>query len=170
MAYDADPNVQDMDGYTPLHLAIKSAESIKSSRIVKQLLFAGAERNIINAEGYKPVDYVKSISINHIALEIKKALAEPKYCSCLLLSQPLTKMRKEPYTAIYFACLIGLSYILMMFFVYPIIDELSWIISTNLLYLTVIVLWSISTFRDPGYLQKSDKIEFLTLVERFEPS
>jgi ankyrin repeat protein len=79
MAYNADPNVQDMDGYTPLHLAIKSAESIKSSRIVKQLLFAGAERNIINSEGYKPIDYVKSISIPHILQDIKKALAEPKY-------------------------------------------------------------------------------------------
>jgi hypothetical protein len=79
-------------------------------------------------------------------------------------------MRKEPYTAIYFAFLILLSYVLMMFFVYPIIDELAWIIPTNVLYLTVVILWTISTFRDPGYLQKSEKIEFLTLVERFEPS
>lgn len=51
IAYGADPNLQDMDGYTPLHLSIKSAESIKSSRIVKQLLFSGADRNVINHEG-----------------------------------------------------------------------------------------------------------------------
>ena len=39
IANNADPNLQDSDGFTPLHLSIKSAEAIKSSRIVKQLLF-----------------------------------------------------------------------------------------------------------------------------------
>jgi hypothetical protein len=39
IAYGANPNLQDDDGYTPLHLAVKSAEAIKSTRIVKQLLF-----------------------------------------------------------------------------------------------------------------------------------
>jgi hypothetical protein len=110
IAYNADPNLQDMDGYSPLHLAIKSAESIKSSRIVKQLLFSGADRNLLNCEGLKPMDYAKSITINHIAHDIKRSLSDPKYCSCLLLSQPLTKMRREPYTAIYFVLLILISY------------------------------------------------------------
>lgn len=71
IAYGADPNLQDLDGYTPLHLSIKSAESIKSSRIVKQLLFWGADRNIVNLEGWKPIDLLKSISIGHIAMDIK---------------------------------------------------------------------------------------------------
>jgi hypothetical protein len=52
-------------------LSIKSAESIKSSRIVKQLLFWGADRNIVNLEGWKPIDLLKSISIGHIAMDIK---------------------------------------------------------------------------------------------------
>lgn len=68
-----------MDGYTPLHLAIKSSEFIKSSKIIKQLLFSGAERDIKNSDGLKPIDYAKEIRINHIASEIKKSLAEPKY-------------------------------------------------------------------------------------------
>ena len=71
IANDADPNLQDLDGYSPLHLSIKSAESIKSSRIVKQLLFCGADRNLINHEGCKPIDYVKGITIHHIAMDIK---------------------------------------------------------------------------------------------------
>lgn len=109
IAYGANPNLQDDDGYSPLHLAVKSAEAIKSTRIVKQLLFCGGDRNLLNSDNYKPVDYIKSISVSHIATDIRKSLAEPKYCSCLLLSQPLTKMKREPYTAIYFIFLILLS-------------------------------------------------------------
>lgn len=71
IAYGANPNLQDLDGYTPLHLAVKSAETIKSSRIVKQLLFSGADRNITNSEGCKPVDYIKSVSIPHISMDMK---------------------------------------------------------------------------------------------------
>jgi len=170
MAYGADPNLQDIDGYTSLHLAIKSCESTKSTRIVKQLLFWGADRNFTNSDGLKPIDFVKEISINHIAADLNKVLAEPKYWSWLLLTQPFTKMKKEPYTAMYFVFLIFLSYFLLTFFIYPIVNSLYWIISTNILYALVLILWAISTFRDPGYLKSSDKIQFLTLVERFEPA
>ena len=168
IAYGADPNLQDDDGYTWLHLAVKSAEAIKSTRIVKQLLFWGGDRNIFNRDGYKPVDYVKSISVHHIGTEIKKSLAEPKYCSCLLLSQPLTKMKREPYTASYFVFLILLSLFLIIFFISPVINSIRWIVVTLLSYGLTMIFWAISTFRDPGYLQKSEKISFITLVERFE--
>lgn len=57
----------------------------------------------------------------------------------------------------------------MMLFIYPVMNSLKWIATTNILYLIAFLLWAIATFRDPGYLKKSDKIEFLTLVERFEP-
>lgn len=40
---------------------------------------------------------------------------------------------------------------------------------THVLYLFSAIFWAIATFRDPGYLKKSSKIEFITLVERFEP-
>jgi len=106
LANGADPNAQDISGYTPLHLAIKSSESIKSSRIVKQLLFSGAERNRENFDGLKPIDFTKGIKIHHIASDIKRSLAEPKYCSFLLLTQPLTKMKREIHTAMCFIILL----------------------------------------------------------------
>ena len=169
IAYGADPNLQDLDGFTPLHLAVKSAENIKSSRIVKQLLFWGADRNIKTNEGMKAIDLCSNILIGHIAHDLRKALAEPRYCSWLLLSQPLTKMRKEPYTALYFLFLIILSFWLLMLFIYPVLNDIVWIASTWTVYFLMMVFWSLSTFRDPGYLKKSDKIEFITLVERYEP-
>lgn len=81
IAYGANPNLQDVDGYSPLHLAVKSAEVIKSSRIVKQLLFCGADRNMMNNEGFKAKDFCKNIVVAHIANDIRKSLAEPRYCS-----------------------------------------------------------------------------------------
>lgn len=101
--------------------------------------------------------------------KLNKALAEPRYCSWFLLSQPLTKLRKEPYTAIYFIFLMILSYWLLMIFIYPVMNNIEWILITNFIYLNVIIFWWISTFRDPGYLRKSNKIDFITLVERYEP-
>jgi hypothetical protein len=77
-------------------------------------------------------------------------------------------MKKEPYTAIYFIFLLFVGYSLMMLFVYPVMNSLPWIITTHLLLCLSLLTWAISTFRDPGYLNKSDKIEFLTLVERFD--
>jgi uncharacterized membrane protein YwzB len=56
-----------------------------------------------------------------------------------------------------------------MMFIYPIMNSLPWIIVTHILYILSIVLWAMSTFKDPGFLKKSEKIEFITLVEKFEP-
>lgn len=39
---------RDCDGYTPLHLAVKSVESLQSTRPVRSLLIRGASRNILD--------------------------------------------------------------------------------------------------------------------------
>lgn len=54
------PNLEakDMKGLTPLHLAVKSVEVLKSTRPVKALLLKGAKRDAKDNEGKKPVDYV----------------------------------------------------------------------------------------------------------------
>ena len=53
--------------------------------------------------------------------------------------------------------------------IYPVLNKLKWIISTSIVFVITLIFWAIATFRDPGYLKKSDKIEFITLVERYEP-
>lgn len=40
-----DLNEQDIEGFTPLHLAVKSVESLRSTRPVRSLLIRGASRN-----------------------------------------------------------------------------------------------------------------------------
>ena len=170
LANGADPNAQDHDGYTPLHLAVKTSEVVKNSRIVKQLLFGGAEREIKNIDGLKPMDYAKGIQIGHIAADIKKALVEPKYCSFLLLTQPLKKMKKEVHTAVSFVILMAALYFFLYYYVFPFEESLTWFISINFLFTCSCILWLMSALKDPGYLRKSEKIEFITLVERFDPA
>jgi len=45
LAWKAEVNALDTNGISPLHLAIKSAEELKSSRSVRHLLIKGAERS-----------------------------------------------------------------------------------------------------------------------------
>jgi ankyrin repeat protein len=42
----ADLNLQDSEGLTPLHLAVKTGLSNNSTRIIRHLLLKGASRNI----------------------------------------------------------------------------------------------------------------------------
>lgn len=46
VAMNADVNAIDAKGLTPLHLAVKSAEDVRSTKSIKQLLIKGAIRNI----------------------------------------------------------------------------------------------------------------------------
>lgn len=58
-----DINDQDIEGYTPLHLAVKSVETLRSTRPVRSLLIRGASRQVKDKTGRRPVDHVESISV-----------------------------------------------------------------------------------------------------------
>jgi hypothetical protein len=47
-----------VEGYTPLHLAVKSVETLKSTRPVRSLLIRGASRIKKDNTGRRPVDLV----------------------------------------------------------------------------------------------------------------
>ena len=44
-AWGADVNATDAKGLTPLHLAVKSSEDLRSTKAIKQLLIKGANTN-----------------------------------------------------------------------------------------------------------------------------
>lgn len=56
VSWGADVNASDCNGLTPLHLAVKSAEIIKSTRIVRHLLIKGADRLAKDARGKTAMD------------------------------------------------------------------------------------------------------------------
>lgn len=46
VAWNPNLNAQDTKGLTPLHLAVKSSEDLRSTKAIKQLLIKGADKNI----------------------------------------------------------------------------------------------------------------------------
>mgnify|MGYP001806482806 CR=1 FL=1 len=54
---------QDIEGFTPLHLAIKSVETLRSTRPVRALLIRGASRNSRDKAGRKPAELVDQITV-----------------------------------------------------------------------------------------------------------
>ena len=59
IAWGADVNAVDFNGVTPLHLAIKSSDNLKSTRSVRHLLIKGADRNATDHKGMTPLDIVE---------------------------------------------------------------------------------------------------------------
>lgn len=57
----SDVNALDLEGSTPLHLSIKCCDVTKQTRITKQLLFSGAQRDIKNKDGLKAIDFVEEV-------------------------------------------------------------------------------------------------------------
>lgn len=60
-----------MNGYTPLHLAIKGVDSFKSVRPIRYLLIKGAKTDIKDKKGNLPFDLIKDIRDWDLAKEAK---------------------------------------------------------------------------------------------------
>jgi len=58
VAMNCDIDSVDSKGLTALHLAVKSSEDIRSTKGIKLLLIKGADRNIADCQGKKPIDLV----------------------------------------------------------------------------------------------------------------
>ncbi len=61
-------------GLTPLHLAIKSTDETVNLRIVRQLLIRGADRNIKDQFGRRPIDIAQMCKIPQIKREMMSYL------------------------------------------------------------------------------------------------
>jgi len=53
---------KDCEGFTPLHLAVKSVESLKSTRPVRALLIRGASRDAKSNDGKTPSDLAELLT------------------------------------------------------------------------------------------------------------
>jgi len=61
LALDPDVNVQDIDGFTPLHLAIRRFQPGESTKPIRLLLMKGADVTIRDKENNLPIYYTKDI-------------------------------------------------------------------------------------------------------------
>lgn len=109
----------DIEGYTPLHLAVKSVDALKSTRPVRSLLIRGASRDAKDKQGRKPVELLEQVTNPVLQNELRHMLKKPRVCSCFMIKTPLKLMRKSLSTPLFFMGLITLSYILLLLCVFP---------------------------------------------------
>lgn len=100
-----DVNAQDNKGNTALHIAIKSADNLRDLRCIKELLLKGANRELRDNQGLRPIDavnlYVKtektkqdlrillvSICNNRCALGQAEEALHGRECSLLYPAAP----------------------------------------------------------------------------------
>lgn len=99
----ADPNAQDNDGNTPLHLVIQcfadkpqSFENLKN--IGKELLFSGASRTIQNKNGEIPRDiFLRNSSLlqEDAVKKMTYVLTQPTGMGLLQTTRPIEKVERK---------------------------------------------------------------------------
>ena len=112
--------MRDSKGLTPLHLAVKSAKDNRSSKGIKQLLIKGANRNALDNEGRKPVDYLCRGSDDMkendpLAIDIRNVLKDEWTIlgDCLMIRNTFKLQKKSSFTLICYFILMGLSFALL---------------------------------------------------------
>ena len=70
LSLNPDLEIQDDQGYTALHLAVKSVEQLKSTRPVRALLLKGANREARDHNNKRPVDMISE----HLPYELIREL------------------------------------------------------------------------------------------------
>ena len=66
--------IQDLDGYTALHLAVKSAETLNSCRPVRALLYKGASRDVRDNNQNRPIEIADQLNSITLKEDLKNFL------------------------------------------------------------------------------------------------
>ena len=112
-------NLPDQEGYTPLHLAVKSVDSVESTRPVRFLLIRGADKERIDKQGRTPMDILDEVRSPDLANELRRMLGEGKKLECLMLSAPTRLVKRNSRTMTFYLLLFFTMFIIQYFFTFP---------------------------------------------------
>jgi len=70
LAAGADPNIQDKNGYTPLHVAAQCGDA----RVARALIFGGANLEVTSKDGSQALDIALASGHNEVANLIKEGI------------------------------------------------------------------------------------------------
>ena len=110
---------RDIEGFTPLHLAVRSVETLKSTRPVRALLMRGAPRNVKDNKGRLPADLISDLSSASMRQQLIEELDNPRTVDCLMIKTPLKRVPKSFTTVLFMWFLMSAVYVLLMLFVFP---------------------------------------------------
>ena len=85
LAWNPKLDIKDREGYTPLHLAVRSVDELESCRPVRSLLIKGARNDITDLKGRLPFDYVRDVKSRNLAKELR-VLLQRNQSSCYMVA------------------------------------------------------------------------------------
>ena len=65
-----DLTIQDIHGYTVLHLSIKSSAQLKNCRPTRALLYRGAVKDVTDKQGKRPIDLALELPSTTVSKEL----------------------------------------------------------------------------------------------------
>ncbi|CAI2360459.1 unnamed protein product [Moneuplotes crassus] len=167
LAWGADPNRQDIDNNTPLHLSVISACRGTKTLNIKLLLLKGASRTLTNNDLCTPLDLVKAG--DHLENELREILKETSVVSCFMLRAPLAKMRKNERTVAFFLVMIFTVMILSFLYVIPTFKSNLVAILSGVFGIYLFVSFGGVTIKNPGYLEQDPDVDFQELLNTLDP-
>lgn len=163
-------SVQDMEGNTPLHISVKTCAEIKHCRPTRALLYRGANRDVKDNNGLRPIDIVEELNSITLKKELQSYLETKKgWCDCLMLKTPLRKINKSYSIVFLFVCLNLLVYTPQILFLYPVFFDKNFLYIISAIHLLAIVFWLLSSCMNPGFIKKTEKADFLKLMSYIDP-
>ena len=121
LAWDPELNIRDEEGYTPLHLAVKSVDIVESTRPVRFLMIRGADKTVTDNQGLTPLGLVNNgeVESEHLANDLRKMLGPAGACECLMLTAPTRKVKRNSRTMIVYLFTTFVVLAIEVFFVFP---------------------------------------------------
>mmetsp|Transcript_28479 Transcript_28479/g.43062 ORF Transcript_28479/g.43062 Transcript_28479/m.43062 type:complete len:215 (-) Transcript_28479:598-1242(-) len=162
--------MQDNDGLTPLHLAVRSVDAVESCRPVRALLIKGARKDIKDTKGKEPVDYIENIGSPDLVVELNSLLQPPRMrCFILGSSPPVKKVERSYWTVIFYYIIFALVMGLKGLEVYT-RDTHQWLTIASISCDSIsLLLHLILACTNAGRLENKN-IEFLKLLQVFDSS
>lgn len=166
LVFKPDINKQDVEGLTPLHLAVRNVDKSFSCRSVRSLLFKGAKINIRDKNGKIPSDYIIEAP-EELQNELRQLLIIRKGGNALFGGRPVVQQTKNPaYNLVFYYLVFVFTFILkfiqLLTRMQPIVMVMSLVID-----LMTLVLHIVLSSMNPGHI-KNEGIDFLNLLEAFE--
>lgn len=87
-----------------------------------------------------------------------------------MIKTPLKKTLKSPKTFLVFMALMIVSFILMYCVIFPRVSMYPLRLTVMIIFLISLTLCTIAWLTDPGYLKRDPDLDFMDLLELFEPN
>jgi hypothetical protein len=107
------PNLEipDKISFTPLHLAIRSVDELKSKRPVRSLLLKGSDRSAKSNEGQGCQEQIRD--------GLPEKMKQLKYVECYMMKTPMVRLKQNHKTQVLFLVLFVMLAFAQILFIVP---------------------------------------------------